>query len=108
MRAMEPLPAAIAEKLGDVRALCEKCRVKRLEIFGSAVKGTFDAATSDVDFVVEFLPFDDVMARGQAYLDLWFGLQDLFGRQVDLISRITNPYFAEAIEADRREIYDAA
>src|SRR5438132_234284 len=53
---MDALPAAITDHLDDIRALCVKYRVKRLAVFGSAVKGTFDPATSDVDFVVEFQP----------------------------------------------------
>jgi predicted nucleotidyltransferase len=54
MRRMEALPVEITERLDAVRALCEKYSVRRLTLFGSAVKGTFDPKRSDVDFLVEF------------------------------------------------------
>ena len=45
---MDALPALVTEHLGEVRALCEKYHVRKLTIFGSAVKGTFDPETSDL------------------------------------------------------------
>ena len=44
---MNALPPLITEHLEEVRALCEKYAVKRLTLFGSAVKGTFDPETSE-------------------------------------------------------------
>ena len=38
MRPVDTLPPLIVEKLDAVRALCEKYRVKRLTLFGSANK----------------------------------------------------------------------
>jgi predicted nucleotidyltransferase len=35
-------------------ALCRKYRVKRLDAFGSAIRGDFDERSSDVDLLVEF------------------------------------------------------
>ena len=107
---MEALPELIASRLGDVRALCEKYRVKRLTLFGSAVKGTFDPVSSDVDFVVEFLPEHDPIRAGRTYLNLWRDLESLFNRRVDLveISTIRNPYFAESVRRDQRVFYEAA
>lgn len=40
-------------------AIAEACRqfgVGRLEVFGSAVHGDFDAQRSDLDFIADFLP----------------------------------------------------
>jgi len=51
---MDTLPAVTTDHLDAIRELCVKYRVKRLAVFGSAAKGTFDPAKSDVDFVVEF------------------------------------------------------
>ncbi len=110
MRTMDALPPLIAEKLPEVRGLCEKYHVKRLEIFGSVVKGTFDAERSDIDFIVEFLPDSDPLRHGRMYLDLWRALKRLFGRKIDLVevTTIDNPYFSRAIEPSRVELYDAA
>ena len=47
--------------------------------------------------------------RADAYFDLLFGLQELFGRQVDLVMRsaIVNPYFRESVEESRELLYAA-
>lgn len=107
---MNALPPLITRHLDEVRALCEKYRVKRLTLFGSAVKGTFDEATSDLDFAVEFYPADDPLVRGERYLDLLIDLQTLFNRSVDLVTMtaIRNPYFKQVIELTERPLYEAA
>lgn len=106
---MNALPPIITERLDEVRALCEKYRVKRLTLFGSAVKGTFDPQTSDLDFVVEFEWDPDPLERGRLWLELWDELKDLFDRNVDLLvaSTIKNPYLAESIDQNRLDLYAA-
>jgi uncharacterized protein len=110
MRAMAALPAVITENIEEIRALCREYHVTKLMVFGSAVKGTFDPAESDLDFVVEFSWHDDPMERGRRYLDLWKALKNLFGRQVDLLvaSTIKNRYLAESIAEANQLLYDAA
>ena len=110
MRRMDALPPEIAEHLGEVRALCEKYSVKRLTLFGSAVKGTFDPTTSDLDFAVEFYSHPDPLVRGDRYFELLVALQGLFKRDVDLVevSSIVNPYFAQVLEMTQRPLYEAA
>jgi predicted nucleotidyltransferase len=105
---METLPPLIAEKLPEVRALCEKYYVKRLTLFGSAVKGTFNEE-SDVDFIVEFEWHPDPLERGRRWLELWEELKDVFGRKIDLIvnTTIKNPYFAQAVELSHVDLYAA-
>ncbi len=106
MTSMEALPEIVTEHLAEVRALCEKYRVKRLAIFGSAVKGTFDPETSDLDFVVEF--HDDVKGWHE-YFDLKFALRDLFARDVDLVEWDADlkPYFRQALAQTQRDLYAA-
>jgi predicted nucleotidyltransferase len=109
MTSMEALPEIVTAHLPEVRALCEKYRVKRLAIFGSAVKGTFDPEKSDLDFVVEFQ--DDLFGVDgwHAYFDLKFALKALFGRNVDLVEweAVKNPYFREVLELTQRDLYAA-
>jgi predicted nucleotidyltransferase len=109
MRRMDALPPEIAEHLGEVRSLCEKYSVKRLTLFGSAVKGTFDPATSDVDFVVEFEWHPDPLERGRRWNELWEELKDVFGRSIDLLvaSTIKDPYIARSIESAHLDLYAA-
>ena len=60
----------IEQKRQAIVELCRQYRVKRLEVFGSALSADgFDLARSDLDFLVEFLP---LVAGGHA--DAYFGL----------------------------------
>ena len=93
------------EKLAQ---LCASHHVRRLELFGSAAKGDFDASASDLDFLVEF----EALQPGQhadAYFGLLEGLESLFQRPIDLVmvSAIKNPYFLENIEFSRTLLYAA-
>lgn len=102
---MEPMIEDLRE---EIRDLCDKYRVKRLEIFGSAAREDFDPERSDLDFLVEFLPLEEGK-RADAYFGLLEALQRLLGRDVDLVmpSAIRNPYFLEAINRNRTTLYAA-
>jgi predicted nucleotidyltransferase len=83
-------------------------RVGRLELFGSAATGSFDAASSDLDFLVEFAN----LQQGEwadAYFGLKESLEELFGRPVDLVmpSAVTNPYLLASIDTSRIVLYAA-
>jgi predicted nucleotidyltransferase len=69
----------ILEILGANEAKIKRFGVRSLSLFGSCVRGD-ETAHSDLDFVVEFerKSFD-------AYMDLKFFLEDLFGKPVDLV-----------------------
>jgi predicted nucleotidyltransferase len=109
MPPMPALPALITDHLAEVRALCEKYRVKRLTLFGSAVKGTFDPEKSDLDFVVEFEWDPDPLERGRRWTGLWEDLKDLFDHRIDLIvaSTLKNPYVVRTIEDSHVDLYAA-
>ncbi|MEO8275818.1 MAG: nucleotidyltransferase domain-containing protein [Thermoanaerobaculia bacterium] len=98
----------IAGRVAELQRLCARFGVRRLEAFGSAVGGGFDAATSDVDFLVELEP-----PAGVGYADAYFGfkesLEALFERPVDLVSlsALRNPYFLAGIAPSRHLIYAA-
>ena len=69
------------ERINEAQALCRRFGVHRLDVFGSAATGSFDPATSDIDFIVEF---ED--ARSPDMFERYFGLKEsfeaLFGRAV--------------------------
>jgi uncharacterized protein len=92
----------------QIEQLCRKCHVTRLELFGSAARGDFDPATSDLDFFVEF---EDLGWQGSSkrYFGVLHGLEDLLGRKVDLVERsaVTNPYFFQVADRYRELIYAA-
>jgi predicted nucleotidyltransferase len=90
----------IAPHRSELHALCRRYEVRRLELFGSAARGTFDPATSDLDFLVAYQPPGHVPPDDR-YLGLLADLEQLFGRKVDLvdITAARNPYFiAEALK----------
>ena len=89
--------------------LCKQYNVKHLELFGSASSGNrFDPGSSDIDFLVEFLPLEPVL-HTRCYFGLLEKLQDMFEQNVDLVEvkAIENPYMLESITKNRSEIYAA-
>ena len=98
----------INQHRSEIADLCRRYRVRRLELFGSAGRESFDPQRSDVDFLVEFEP----LAEGE-HADAYFGLKEslasLLARPVDLVmtSAIRNRYFLEAIEPTRTLLYAA-
>ena len=105
---MTPLPSLLTDHLDEIRKLCSKYGVKRLAVFGSAVKGTFDPARSDFDFVVEFQA-NDRSDGWHSYFDLKFAIEELLGRPIDLVGMeaVDNPFFRHAIELTQRDLYAA-
>ncbi len=93
----------------DLARVCSARRVRRLVLFGSAVRGGFDAERSDVDLLVEFEPMPPV-EHAEAYFGLQEDLEGLLGRAVDLVeaAAVRNPYFREAVERSHVELYAAA
>lgn len=95
-------------KLEAIAALCREYGVLRLDVFGSAAKGTFDPETSDLDFVASFAD-RDIPGYATRYLRFAEALEALFERPVDLITEqgIKNPYFREEVDETRRSVYVA-
>jgi uncharacterized protein len=100
------LPAVIEQKRPAIEALCLQYGVDRLFLFGSAATGRFDAARSDLDFIVEF---NDRASKGFAnpYFRLLEAFEVLFQRKVDLITEqsLENPYRRRRIEAEKIPLY---
>jgi hypothetical protein len=98
----------VKQHVQEIESLCQKYKVARLDMFGSAAAGGFDTKTSDLDFLVEFLPLQEGQ-YADVYFDLLFDLQDLFERRVDLVTAnsIKNPYFIQAINQQKELLYAA-
>ena len=98
----------VAANRDQIATLCRRFHVRRLDLFGSAATGSFDPASSDVDFLVELedLPPGDY---ADAYFGLLAALEALLGRPVDLVmsSAVRNPYLLRSIAATRRGLYAA-
>lgn len=103
-----PIRAQIDAHRGEVGKLCARFAVRRLELFGSATTEAFEAARSDLDFLVEFDP-----APGMTPFEQYFGLKEaleaLFGRTVDLVTAGApqNRHFLDAVNKSRQLLYAA-
>ena len=103
---MHPIVSSKKEELAE---LCRQFGVACLEVFGSAATDTFDSGSSDVDFLVEFLPDQDLGPWMAHYFDFQSALQNCLGCKVDLVmpQAMTNPYFIREVNRTRRLLYAA-
>lgn len=107
---MDAIPHALLSVApGALSALCQRFRVRQLDLFGSATDGRFDAKRSDLDFLVAFEELPE-----RAYADAYFGLREglagLFGREIDLLTEpaLENPYLRRRVEMQKRRLFPPA
>ena len=88
----------IENNIQKIIALCKKHKVGKLFVFGSILTNRFNEK-SDVDMVVDF---DKVNLEDYAdnYFDFKYSLEDIFGREVDLLEdkAICNPILRRNID----------
>ena len=89
----------------SIVTLCMKYKVRRLFVFGSILTDRFNDE-SDIDMIVDFKK-DEVTDYFDKYFDFKHSLQDLLGREVELIEEqtIRNPYFRKNVDSTKRLIY---
>ena len=87
----------------QINTLCQTLQVKELARFGSAVRDDF-SQERDIDVLVTFEGKTRLFDR---YFDLKAGLEQIFGRPVDVVmpEAITNPIFREQVEKERTPVY---
>ena len=93
----------------ELQALCRRFQVRRLDLFGSAARGDFDHARSDVDFLVEFDRDHPQALSLRAYFGFKEALEQLLGSPVDLVeaSAVRNPYLKASIERSCEPLFAA-
>jgi predicted nucleotidyltransferase len=98
----------ITAKQDEIVELCRTHHVRRLSVFGSAVRDDFDPATSDVDLRIEFEP-DALDNYIKNFHSLHDALVAIFGRKVDMITgdTISNRFFRKEIEDTQVTLYAA-
>ena len=86
-------------KRSELHTLCQRYCVKRMALFGSALREDFDSAHSDLDFAVEFQSMAP-HEHAESYFGLLEELENLFTRRVDLVELgvVRNPYLRREIE----------
>lgn len=84
----------ILNKLADNIRTIRKFGVKRIGLFGSAVRGELKIG-SDIDILVEF---EEEGEKFSNLMNLYFYLQDLLSKKVDLVTpESISPYLAPYI-----------
>jgi uncharacterized protein len=95
------MSSVLEPHITEIRELCRRYGVARLELFGSATTDAFDPKRSDLDF--------DANPSGLfgRYFALKESLEGLYGRPVDLVTlgSLRNPYFIAAINKTRQLVY---
>ncbi|MBI5163039.1 MAG: nucleotidyltransferase domain-containing protein [Magnetospirillum sp.] len=98
----------IDQHRAEIALLCRHYGVRRLEVFGSAARGSdFDPNDSDADFLVAFEPGGDLPPLEQ-FFGLARALELLLGRPVDLVepgAAMKNPFLLAAINQAREIVY---
>ena len=97
--------ASLDLPLDDIRAYCETQPIRRLSLFGSALRGEL-TPESDIDMLVEYEPGAKIglFAMGGHLMDL----SDIVGRKVDMCTpNGLSPYIRDAVVNSARLIYAA-
>jgi predicted nucleotidyltransferase len=96
----------IERNINKLTILCKQHKVKELYIFGSILTHGFNDS-SDIDFLVQFGDVD-ILDYFDNYMDFKEKLENLFGRQIDLLENqaIRNPIFRKVLDRDKRLVYD--
>jgi len=102
------MESPIQRNLDEIIRLCRRHEVRRLAVFGSAVRADFDPQRSDIDFLVEFepIPVADRMRNFSALRD---GLAKALRHKVDLVEdgAIRNPYVLKSVFEQQQTLYAA-
>ncbi|UVI35143.1 nucleotidyltransferase domain-containing protein [Brevibacterium spongiae] len=101
------MESAVVLDADAIRSACARFGVERLRIFGSVLTDRFNPETSDIDFLVSFLPDRDNLFHD--YFDLKLELERIVGRRVDLVMErsVKNPFFKASAFESAQEIYAA-
>lgn len=106
MTVQTPPQTRIPLPLERLDSFCRKWKLQELALFGSVLREDF-SPQSDIDVLVTFSPeaqwslFDFVEMKEE--------LEELFGREVDLVSRggLRNPFRRHEILSTRQVVYAA-
>ena len=95
----------ITDNLQKIAALCKSHKVSKLFVFGSILTNRFNDE-SDVGMLVTFNKAE-VKDYFSNFFDLKYSMEDLFGREVDLLEEqaINNKYLKKNVDATKTLIY---
>jgi predicted nucleotidyltransferase len=95
----------IDKKIKRIKTLCEKHKVEKLYLFGSATNASFNE-NSDIDFLVKF-NVSDLSVYFDNYISFKEKLSNLFKLDIDLVEEQTlkNPILINSINKNKELIY---
>jgi predicted nucleotidyltransferase len=98
----------IEQKNEEIIATCLEFGIKKLFVFGSALRDDFRPGESDIDLLVEFGPLE-VTKLFHAYLDAREAFRKIFQADVDLVMQdaVKNKIISREIERTKRLVYGA-
>jgi predicted nucleotidyltransferase len=104
---IQPDNCQVSFPLEELQTFCQRWKIVRLELFGSATRGELKSG-SDLDFLYTFA---DDARWGLNFVDACDELEVIVGRPVDLVSRASiersdNPFRKQAILSSTRLIYE--
>lgn len=106
MTVQAPPQTRIPLPLERLASFCQKWKLQELALFGSVLREDF-SPQSDIDVLVSFSP----EARWSLFefVEMKEELEELFGRDVDLVSRggLRNPFRRHEILTTRQVVYAA-
>ncbi|MBU0697125.1 MAG: nucleotidyltransferase domain-containing protein [Bacteroidetes bacterium] len=95
----------LANKVVDLKMLCEIHSVEKMYLFGSAVTSNFNSK-SDIDLLVKFKKIE-LFDYFDNYINLKEKLKILLGRDVDLLEEqaLKNPILIKSINNSKQLVY---
>jgi len=96
----------VTELKPQIDRICRDLPVKRLGVFGSVLRKDF-GSSSDIDVLVVF-DTDSGANLFDKYFELKERLEQVFGREVDLIvdRPFRNPVFRDSVDRTRTVVYE--
>lgn len=95
----------VDQNMDELRRLCIMYNVEKMYLFGSVLTPNFNKH-SDIDFLVKFKDID-LSTYFDNYMNFKSNLEDLFGREVDLVEEQTlkNPILINSINKSKELVY---
>ena len=88
-----------------LRRFCVEKGIRRIRVYGSATRGDFDPARSDIDLLIDFLPG---RTPGFGFFALGDELAEILGRKVDVnTEKMLSEHFREEALQQAKVLYDA-
>ena len=95
----------VDQNMDELRRLCIMYNVEKMYLFGSVLTPNFNNR-SDIDFLVKFKDID-LSTYFDNYMNFKLNLENLFGREVDLVEEQTlkNPILINSINKSKELVY---